>query len=120
MQVRTRGVARTCLVSKAVTGVTPGLLDYGTACSCALEEFDERRQERDASGYERAELDGQLVFHFLHVVRQGKFQFLKRLPVGGLLLAEPLLQFGPDRLNVVFQFSLDGLKVGLNSVSIVF
>ena len=51
-----------------------------------LEEFDERRQKRDADTQQHAELDDQFLLQFLHVVSQGKFQFLQRLSVGGLVL----------------------------------
>ena len=46
-----------------------------------LREFDKRCQNRDADSYEHAELDSQLVFHFLDAVGQVDFHH----PGGGLL-----------------------------------
>ena len=64
-----------------------------------LEKFNERRQNGDANAEQYAQLDGQLLFHFLDVafqfvfgylklMFQGEFQFFQRLPVGGLVLVK--------------------------------
>ena len=64
-----------------------------------LQEFNKRRQNSGADAEQYAQLDGQLLFHFLDVafqfvfgylkfMFQGEFQFLQRLSVGGLVLVK--------------------------------
>ena len=78
------------------------------------EEFVEHRQNGDADDHDGAELDGELLFHFMDVafqfgfggvklMFQGEFQFLQRLFVGGLVLLKLMFQFGPEFLKCMFE-----------------
>ena len=71
-----------------------------------LEEFVEQSHNGDADDQERAEFDGQFLFHFLDVAFQFSFGHLKFGPDGlkvGLNFVNVMLQLGPEFLKFVVE-----------------
>ena len=98
-----RGVRRVALVTLAgITCMWPCPLAGMARRTRRLEEFVEHGQNGDADDQQRAEFDGQFLFHLLDVAFQFSF--------GDLKFGPDCLKVGLDFVNVMFQFGPKFLK----------